>query len=411
MENKSNRSNNSNNSKASSISESSYNLFNSKFFKYGCYLLLGLLIIFMLGKIDFFISPIKSFIYSIIFPLLFGGILYYILRPLVRLLEKIKLPRIVAVLLSFVIVIFALAVFLTYTGSIIGTQFSEFRQSLPYLYSKAQSTINSLLDSNLLSYFSIPEIQSLNLTEKLSELAGNITKSLGTGTINFIGAITNIGSILIIIPIVLFYFLIDSHKFSPYIVRFVPIAHKNNARKILADIDLALSNYIAGKLLAAFIIGVFMYIGYLIIGLKYSLILAIFAMITGIIPFFGPWIGIIPAILLSFANGNPIMALKVFIVMIVVQQIDNNFISPQVMKKSMDIHPLTVILLLMGIIPILGFIGLIVVIPLYSAIKVTIKNIIEMYYPEYAKTIDFDKPASKQQPKKKFNIPIPKIKK
>lgn len=407
MENSANNSNNNNNT-TKKISASTYNLFGSKFFRYGCYLLLSLLIIFMFGKIDFFLDPIRSFVYSIIFPLLFGGILYYVLRPLVRLLEKAKLPRIIAVLLSFVIVLFALAVFFTYTGSIIGTQFSEFRQTLPYIYSKAQGTVNSILNSNFLSYFRIPEIQSLNLTAKLSELAGNITKSLGTGTINFIGAITNIGSIIIIIPIVLFYFLIDSHKFSPSVVRFVPIKHKKNIREILADIDLVLSNYIAGQLLVAFLIGVFMYIGYLIIGVKYSLILAIFAMITCIIPFFGPWLGIIPAILLSFASGNPFMALKILIVMLIVQQIDNNFISPQVMKKSMDIHPLTVILLLMGIIPILGFIGLIIVIPLYSAIKVTIKNIVEMYYPEYAKTLDFDKPTQAPQEKKSFKSILPK---
>ncbi|PYG87304.1 putative PurR-regulated permease PerM [Ruminiclostridium sufflavum DSM 19573] len=399
-----NNSNNNMGTNASKKDAGSYSLFKSKFFRYGCYLLLGLLIIFMFGKIEFFIDPFRSFVYSIIFPLLFGGILYYVLRPLVRLLERCRLPRVFSALLSFVIVLFALTVFITYTGSVIGTQFTEFRQSLPYIYSKAQSTINSLLDSNFLSYFSIPEIQSLNLTDKISELAGNITKSLGTGTINFISAITNIGSIIIIIPIVLFYFLIDSDKFLPSAVRFVPLAHKKNAGKILSDIDLVLSNYIAGQLLVAFLIGIFMFLGYLIIGLKYSLILAIFAMLTCIIPFFGPWLGIIPAVLLSFASGDPFMALKVFIVMLAVQQIDNNFISPQVMKKSMDIHPLTVILLLMGIIPILGFIGLLVVIPLYSAIKVTIKNVVDMYYPEYAKTLAFDKPP--QEPPKKKSLKV-----
>ena len=385
------------------------NLFRSKFFRYGCYLLMALLIIFMFGKIDFFISPFKSFIASIIFPLLFGGLLYYVLRPLVRLIEKAKFPRIWAILLAFVIVLSALFLFSSYTGSIIKTQFEEFVDSLPSLYDKAQNTINNLLDSNLFSYFNSPEIAKFDFTSKLSELAEGITKSLGTGTINFIGAITNIGSILIIIPIILFYFLNDGHKFSASVVRFVPSKHKENIKHILADIDFVLSNYIAGQLLVAFLIGVFMYIGYLIIGLKYSLILAIFAMITCIIPFFGPWLGIIPAILLSLAS-DPFMAVKIFIVMMVVQQIDNNFISPQVMKKSMDIHPLTVILLLMGIIPIFGFVGLLIVIPVYSAIKITIRNIIEMYYPEYAEMLNLDLQEEKLKPKKTFKLNLPKKK-
>jgi predicted PurR-regulated permease PerM len=101
------------------------------------------------------------------------------------------------------------------------------------------------------------------------------------------------------------------------------------------------------------------------------------------------------------------MVIKIFIVMMVVQQIDNNFISPQVMKKSMDIHPLTVILLLMGIIPIFGFIGLLIIIPLYSAIKITIKNIIEMYYPAYAKVLAADKPEQPEKPKKSWKIKLP----
>lgn len=383
-------------------------LFRGKFFRYGCYLLLTLLIIFMFGKIDFFFSPILSFIYSIIFPLLFGGLLFYILRPLVQLLEKGKIPHIWAIVLAFIIVLSAIILFSSYTGSLIKTQFTEFYHSLPSLYEKAQNTVTNLLNSNLLAYFNRSDLVTSDITSKISEFVQNIGSSVGRGTINFIGAITNVGSIIIIIPVVLFYFLKDGRKFMPGVVRFVPAPHKGNIRKILTDIDYVLSNYIAGQLLVAFFIGLLMYIGYLIIGLKYSLILAIFAMITCIIPFFGPWLGIIPAILLSLAD-NPFMAVKIFIVMIVVQQIDNNFISPQVMKKSMDIHPLTVILLLMGIIPILGFIGLIIVIPLYSAIKITLRNIVEMYYPKYAATLDLKDTNQPENKKKSWKFDLSKF--
>lgn len=381
-------------------------IFRSKFFRYGCYLLLTLLIIFMFGKIDFFFSPILSFIYSIIFPLLFGGLLYYILRPLVNLLEKSKMPHIWAIILAFIIALSVIILFTSYTGSLIKTQFTDFAQSLPSLYQKAENTVNNLLSSNLFGYFDLSQLQTPDIANKLSEFAQSLVTNIGKGTINFIGAITNVGSIIIIIPIILVYMLKDGNRFMPSVVRFVPASHKDNVRKILTDIDYVLSNYIAGQLLVAFFIGLLMYIGYLIIGLKYSLILAIFAMITCIIPFFGPWLGIIPAILLSLAD-NPFMAVKIFIVMTIVQQIDNNFISPQVMKKSMDIHPLTVILLLMGIIPIFGFIGLLIVIPLYSAIKITFKNIVEMYYPRYAQTLELDKPAEPVKKKNgwKFNFP------
>ena len=358
--------------------------FKSKFFKYGSYLLLALLIIFMLGKIDYFFSPFISFAYSIIFPLLFGGILYYVLRPLVNIIQKARVPRVLAIVLAFVLVLIVLVILSSYTGVIVKEQATEFINSIPNLLQKAQDTLDSLLSSNLLSYFN-----TAGFEEKITSFVQSISRGVGTLTINFIGAITNIGSIIIIIPVVLFYFLKDDGKLAPSLLRFVPKSHKSNLSHILKDIDNVLSNYIAGQLLVAFAIGVLMYIGYLIIGLEYSLILAIFAMICCIIPFFGPWIGIVPAVLLSLAD-NPFMGVKVFIVMMVVQQIDNNFISPQVMKKSMDIHPLTVILLLMGILPIMGFIGLIIVIPLYSAIKITIKNILLFYYPKYADMFEIE---------------------
>lgn len=390
-------------------SNNNRSLLNSKLFRYGCYLLLALLIVYMFGKINFFIAPFQSFVYSIIFPILFGGLLYYILRPIVLMLEKGRVPHIWAILLAFVIVLSALILLSSYTGSIIKSQFNDFAKSLPYLYESAENTINNLLKSNFLSYFDSSSFQTSDLTEKVSNFLQGAAKSVGKNTVNFISAITNIGSVIIILPVILFYFLKDGHKFMPSIVRFVPSSQKDNIRKILKDIDFVLSNYIAGQLLVAFFIGLLMYIGYLIIGLKYSLLLAIFAMITCIIPFFGPWIGIIPAILLSLAD-NPFMAIKIFIVMIIVQQIDNNFISPQVMKKSMDIHPLTVILLLMGILPIFGFIGLIIVIPLYSAIKITIKNIIEMYYPKYAEALNLDMPNETEKPKKQLKFKFKKNK-
>lgn len=386
--------------------ESNNSLFKSKFFRFGCYLLLALLIIFMFGRIDFFISPFKSFIYSIIFPLLFGGLLYYILRPLVNLLEKGKIPHIWAILLAFVIVLSALVLLSSYTGSIIGSQFRDFIASLPTLYERAENTVNSLLSSNLLSYFNIDDFKNLDIMDKVSNFLQSTATNIGKGTINFIGAITNIGSIIIILPVILFYFLKDGNRFMPGIIRFVPRQQRDNVRRILLDIDNVLSSYIAGQLSVAFLIGLLMYIGYLVIGLKYSLLLAIFAMITCIIPFFGPWLGIIPAILLSLAD-NPFMSVKILIVMMIVQQIDNNFISPQVMKKSMDIHPLTVILLLMGIVPILGFIGLIIIIPLYSAIKVTVKNIILIYYPNFADLLDLDKPQQPVKQKRKWTFKVP----
>lgn len=348
--------------------------YNSKFIKYGISFLLLLLIIFMLGKIDFFLMPFKSFIGNIIVPIIIAGLLSYLLRPLVGLFVRYKVPKVAAILLAFIIPILLFAIFATYTGSIVVDQFTQLTNDLPRIIDIAKQKADETINYDWFRY-----LPSLNLEEKVAEFLGKATNNVSIFILDFIGTVTNIGTIILLIPFLLFYFLKDGAKLPDSIVKILPVEHKKNVREMLKDIDTTLSAYIQGQMLIAFAIGIMMYIGYLLINLRYAAVLAIFAMITCIIPFFGPFIGIIPALLISLTI-SPLMPLKVLLVMIVVQQIDGNFISPQVMRRSLDIHPVTVILILTGCVSLFGVMGLIISIPLYAAIKVTVKNIHSMYF-------------------------------
>jgi predicted PurR-regulated permease PerM len=92
-------------------------------------------------------------------------------------------------------------------------------------------------------------------------------------------------------------------------------------------------------------------------------------MITSFIPMFGTIIGVVPALLLGIAV-NPFMAVKVLIVAVIVQQIEGNFVSPNVIGKRLDIHPLTVIIIFLGAAALYGFIGMLIAVPFYAVIKV-----------------------------------------
>lgn len=98
--------------------------------------------------------------------------------------------------------------------------------------------------------------------------------------------------------------------------------------------DMALSSYIQGQILVSICVGILLYIGYLIIGIDYSLLLTVIAMFTNVIPFLGPIIGVIPALIVAVID-SPFMIVKVLIVMVIAQQIEGNIISPQVMGKSL----------------------------------------------------------------------------
>ncbi|MFL6562935.1 MAG: AI-2E family transporter, partial [Bacillus sp. (in: firmicutes)] len=148
---------------------------------------------------------------------------------------------------------------------------------------------------------------------------------------------------------------------------------QKNGRKILSDLDEALSSYIHGQIFVSFCIGTLLFLGYLMIGLDYSLLVAIVAMFTNVIPFLGPIIAIIPALIIAILN-SPMMVVKVLIVMVVVQQIEGHIISPQVMGRRLEIHPLTIISLLLAAASIGGVLGLILAVPVYAVLKVIVHH-------------------------------------
>jgi len=180
------------------------------------------------------------------------------------------------------------------------------------------------------------------------------------------------------VPFILYYLLKEGEKVPGFILKLLPAKHHEEGRNILSEMDDALSAYIQGKIMVSMILGLLIYVGYLIIGLDYSLILAVAAAVMNVIPFVGLFIGIIPSIVVAFIH-SPGMLIQMLIVVIVVQQIESNFLSPQVMGKKLDIHPLTIILLLIMVGSISGLLGMFLAIPVYAILKVIVTHVYRMY--------------------------------
>ena len=154
--------------------------------------------------------------------------------------------------------------------------------------------------------------------------------------------------------------------------------HQGEAEDILKDMDDALSSYIQGQLIVSLCVGVLAYIGYVVIGLEYALVLGLFAMATNVIPFIGPWIGTFPALIVGIL-ASPFQALLVIIVVVIVQQIESNFISPLVMGKKLNMHPLTIIFVLLIGGQFAGLLGLLLAVPTYALIKSNCQSYISIY--------------------------------
>lgn len=199
----------------------------------------------------------------------------------------------------------------------------------------------------------------------MSVVVSNIT--------NFIGFVANVVIVLVIIPFVLFYMLKEGEKAPNQALRLLPEKQRKEGQRILKDMDTALSSYIQGQIMVSICVGVLIYIGYLIIGIEYSLVLGLIAMFTNVIPFLGPWIGTAPAVVVALFH-SPLMALLVIIVVLVVQQFESSFISPQIMGRKLSIHPLTIVLLLLVASKFAGFLGLLLAVPTYAVGKVIVSH-------------------------------------
>ncbi|MCS0671221.1 AI-2E family transporter [Cytobacillus firmus] len=345
---------------------------NKPFFKYAAGTIFVLIIIFLLGKIDYFLWPIRALVATIFFPVLISGILYYILRPLVRLVSR-SLPKTASIIVIFAVVLGLGYLGFNAIGNLIGSQVTELSENLPAKMEDLSDETEKVVEKNNMGMFSYDQVKNkaLNFLETILSGAGeNVMKVFST--------ITSIVTVMVVVPFILFYFLKDDHKLRPFLLKYLPDKHEEEGNKILGDIDKTLFSYVTGQFIVAVVDGVLMYFGYKIIGLEYALTLAFFAMFLTVVPFLGPVLGIIPAIFIGLLQG-PGMVLKIILVLIAVQLLESNLVSPHVMGKRLNLHPLTVIIILMAAGSIYGFIGILIAIPFYSVVKVLVKDFRRFY--------------------------------
>lgn len=345
-----------------------------KFFRIGYAIIIIFLIIYLGTLIDFIFTPIVVLVQTLFAPVVLGGVLYYLFRPFVNLLSR-KIHRGLSILILYLSAIAILTLIIIFIGPEIQRQVNNFVDNVPYFVNQVRLWL-----LNLQQYAFIANLQESDMFQleeivsRFSSFINNFVSVLGSNIAALIGFITNIIMIIVIIPFVLFYMLYEGDKVPKMLLKLIPKRHRNDGQKILADMDHALSSYIQGQIIVSVCVGALCYIGYLIIGLEYSLILAIIAMFTNVIPFIGPWIGTLPSVFVGFFFHSPFMALLVIIVIVIVQQIESNIISPQVMGKKLSIHPLTIIFLILVAGRFAGLLGLILAVPTYAVGKVIVSH-------------------------------------
>jgi len=347
-------------------------------------ILIGVLI-FLYNKIAFIFYPLIVILSSVLAPVIIAIVMYYLFNPVVNWLEKHKMKRIWGIILLYLAIIALLTGLIVLIVPVIQAQVTSFVEDFPGYVDTLSNKFNQW------SAYSIfePTINSATkwFYEFIRDVPGNIVDNLSTtadGISNVVTSVSKVVITLVIFPIFSFFLLKDDKKFINYTIKIVPPKFRSDFITVFTNINDQVASYIKGQLIVSICIGFLMYIGFVIIGLNHAVIIALVAAVTCIVPYIGPAIAFIPALIIAVIH-SPFMLFKLLVVWIVVQTLEGQFVSPNIMGKSLNIHPLTIIIVLLVMGELLGVVGLIFGIPMYAIIKVVVSFIFQKMKMRYNK--------------------------
>ncbi|MFC4023489.1 AI-2E family transporter [Oceanobacillus longus] len=348
-----------------------------RWFRVFIFFILLFLLVLLISKTTFIFIPIIQIIGAVAFPIIGAGIFYYLTKPIMLFFERHKVPRILSIILVFLLIIIVLTLFVLFIWPIVRDQVTNLVKSIPSMI----TMVEDFIDYWQRNYTAIPDqvITAINdFTNNLPTIIESTIEYLFGFISGFIGHVISLVAGIVLIPFFLFFMLKDGEKLVPFITHIFSEKKANNIRNLLGKVDNVLSSFIQGQLIVSFVVGVLLLIGYLIIGLDYALALSLFGMLTNVIPYLGPFIAVTPALIVGVFQ-DPMNLLWVSIIMLVAQQIESNLISPNVMGQALDLHPLTIITVILAAGSIAGFIGILFAVPFYAVLRTIIVHFYNTY--------------------------------
>jgi len=305
----------------------------------------------------FFLYFIKDLLVILFVSFIFAAAL----NPTVNYLqEKRKFPRALSVLLVYFTVLLLLVILLVSFVPTILRQFNELSQNIPSYFQQVSGLAQpeAGLKENLQSFLNY-----------LNTLFGKTDAGIFSTLIKLFGGL---GSFVFIL-VITFYLIIDKEGIKNLIHTFLPLKYRNYILPFFGQAQEKIGLWLKGQIILCFAIGLLAYIGLRIIGVNSPEVLALFAGITEIIPFLGPWLGGIPAVLIALIQ-SPFKALLVAILYILIQQLEHALIVPRVMSKTVGLNPIVLLCSIWIGGALGGILGVIISIPAVSALSILLKD-------------------------------------
>ncbi|TQR18545.1 AI-2E family transporter [Psychrobacillus soli] len=357
------------------------------FFTFIVILLIGL-IIMVYGKVSFIFSPLTIFLGNVVLPVILAVIAFYLLRPILRLIEKIKIPRVWGILIIFLALIGLITLLVFLVVPFLKSQSTRLVEELPVYLIQLLNSLDGFLRTSFVSdYYLQIEQDAMEMLRSVPTEVGKLFQStiasVATGITSVVGAVTSFVLSIIMVPFILFYLLKDGEKLPRFVIGVFPPRMRDDFQSVFKSIDNQISAYIQGQILVSMCIGFMIFIGFTIIGMDYALLLGVIAMVTSVVPYLGPVIAITPAVIIALVSSDPFMLVKLAIVWTIVQFVEGKFISPQIMGKSLHVHPITIIFVLITSGALFGVPGVVLGIPGYAILKVIVSHLYTIFKKRY----------------------------
>lgn len=354
------------------------------------------------GYLLYLLAPVLT-------PFVASALLAYIGDPLADRLERLKMPRTVAVILVFLLTFLFLGALVLLLGPLVRSQVSALFQALPEIVAQVEKVwlpqIQSLLDIEPGSDVGIGPFLS-----RYSEMAGSWGGKLLMSVSKSGGALAAAVMSLFLVPILTFYLLRDWDTVMAHIAALIPGSQRDTIVGLAQETDEVLGAFLRGQLLVMFALSTIYAVGLGLVGVKFALAIGVFAGIVSFVPYLGLVLGIGLASLTVLAEPSPLLMLAgIVAVFVVAQLIEGSILTPKLVGDQIGLHPVLVIFAIAAGGQLFGFFGILLALPAAAVLSVLVRFAFDRYlreHPEVAEELAEDlehireahEPASDDEP-------------
>jgi len=325
-------------------------------------LIVALFFVFVIGWLIYTLSNIVTII-------IISALMAYILDPVASIMEAKGMSRNLATIIIF---LFFVIIVVLVSWKILPVIFTDLLAIQEHLDPNATENLLSDIELFLKQNLNFINLSDINLHNELNNLFSGLTSQV----VSFAANLVSIISAVVIIPFITFFLLKDGRDMTKLLISYIPNRYFEMSLNVLHKMDQQLGGYLRGQFIEAFVVGLLAIIALWILGIKYFILIGVFAGFANLIPYVGPVAGAVPAILVAVANGaDSSVLIYIVIAFTVIQLIDNVVMQPLVLSKSVNLHPLVIVLAVLVGGQFFGILGMFLAVPVAGIFKVTSSEI------------------------------------